>query len=242
MGLELHEIEILARLAAGLRQPLDVLSFGHPDILATPGELYPVLGKTMPVDNEEVRNQRNGIPGENIVGNARPVFEAMGGKLKVADAIAASNVDIQFDLNRSPDFQNKYLGEFQIVIDPGTSEHIFNVARALGTMAECVALGGFIYHMVPMASWNHGYWNFSPIVFTEFYCEKNGFRIIDLKAIKKRKWVEVDRHKKFSVENDGKKLNLMCLAERISESTALFPEIQGKYLRRINRRNAEAQP
>src|SRR3546814_19453314 len=67
-------------------------------------------------------------------------------------------------------FRSKY----DIVIDGGTTEHIFDIACALFNCAKMVKLNGYIYHDVPMNMLNHGFFNFNPTLLCDFY-EANGF-------------------------------------------------------------------
>src|SRR3546814_9244579 len=62
-------------------------------------------------------------------------------------------------------FRSKY----DIVIDGGTTEHIFDIACALFNCAKMVKLNGYIYHDVPMNMLNHGFFNFNPTLLCDFY-------------------------------------------------------------------------
>ena len=217
MGLYAFEVDIIAGLMSNLtdRKPLSVLSFGHPDILATPLELKH-WGEFTP-DNAEVLRERNYHPKPNIIGNAKPLFKALGGELFVIDIRKTNGVDEIGDLNYAiRPFAN------DIVIDPGTSEHCFNVGQALVNMARCVSMGGYIYHMVPLCHWNHGFWNFSPCAFNDFY-EQNGFEVVTLQAEYRGYFQPVVTKGKFEIPTKGRKLNLMCIAKRVKDIDIGFP-------------------
>src|SRR4029079_9682350 len=126
MGLYDYEIKIIADLAKRRREVVDrrlqVLSLGHPDILATPQELA-FLGD-LPIDNKEVREARKGLPLKNVIGNARPVFRAMGAKLTTVDIRKdLYNIDYEVDLNYqiSIDKATILQAPFDIVIDGGAT-------------------------------------------------------------------------------------------------------------------------
>ena len=228
MGLLAFEVGIIVDMVKDLPRPYDALSFGHPDILATPGELVPFLGTVLSPDNAGVIESRLGSPSGDIVGAARGVFSAVGAKLTVVDKRKVYGVDAVVDLNEP--LPESYKRKYGLVIDPGTTEHCFNVAQALKNAAEAVSVGGYIYHMVPMASWNHGYWNFSPIAFMEFYSEENGFRVLRIEAALKRKnLTPVDTKLKFEIPNGGRNVLLMCCVQRIREVEVTYPGMQGKY-------------
>jgi SAM-dependent methyltransferase len=228
MGLYSFEIEKIKPLCKPMFR---AISFGHPDILATPKQLKPIMGTILPTDNEEIVNSkfRTIYKGRNIVGSAKIVFEALGGLLHCVDKFPGYGIDELFDLNKS----GVAIDQFDLVIDPGTSEHCWNVGQAIINMANCVKVGGHIYHMVPMAHWNHGFWNFSPCAFNDFYTQ-NGFKIIELLAEFRGKFMQVELKKdngvKFMIPNNGRKLNLMCIAKRVEDREIGYPT-QYKYYR-----------
>lgn len=226
MGLYSFEIAKLKPLCTPMFR---ALSFGHPDILATPEQLEPIVGTILPTDSEEIVSQpsRVNYKGTRIVGNAKIVFEALGGLLHCVDRYPGYGIDEIVDLNK----QGTAKRTFDLVIDPGTSEHCWNVGEALVNMAQCVKVGGHIYHMVPMAHWNHGFWNFSPCAFNDFYSQ-NGFEIKELQAEYRGKFMQVELKKdsgvKFEIPNSGRKLNLMCIAQRVEDKKIGYPT-QYKY-------------
>lgn len=226
MGLYPWEIEVIKGI--GLPKRFDVISFGHPDILATPTELKQILGITLPVDNKNLdRAKYRG----DIVGNARIVFGALGGQMFIVDSRQTYNIDAEIDLNYP--ITPPLIGKYDLAIDPGTSEHCFNVGQALVNMAKCVKVGGYIYHRVPLCHWNHGFWNFSPCAFHDFYTQ-NGFALMVLSAETNGKLVPAQPRKgagmkKWYSPDDAKKWQLVCVAKRVEDKDIGFP-IQYKYL------------
>lgn len=52
---------------------------------------------------------------------------------------------------------------FEVVIDGGTAEHVFNVAQFFTTCHELAAPGGLMLHHNPFRGWlEHGFYNFNP--------------------------------------------------------------------------------
>lgn len=227
MGLRLFELELLADVCAKLPKPFTVLSFGHPDILATPEQLAPKLGRRLLIDNKEVLVSRHGKAPKDCVGNAKEFFGALGGVLTVVDVRDVYGVDAIVDLNL-PQTSNS-LTQYDLVVDPGTAEHCFNVGTALINMANRVREGGYIYHANPLCHWNHGFWNFSPNVYAHLYSEANGFAIEKLFGEYREKIFDVQPSAKFEVESSrGRKHTVVCLARRNRMRRLEFP-IQGKY-------------
>jgi hypothetical protein len=68
------------------------------------------------------------------------------------------------------------LGSYDLVLDCGTLEHCSNIAHGFINAASAVKQGGRIIHELPINMVNHGYWNVSPVWFSDFY-GLNGFVI-----------------------------------------------------------------
>ena len=70
------------------------------------------------------------------------------------------------------------VGKAGVVIDIGTCEHIFNLAQVFANIVELLKPGGMVIHLAPLSWYNHGFVNFNPLFFREFY-EHNGFTVLD---------------------------------------------------------------
>jgi hypothetical protein len=67
-------------------------------------------------------------------------------------------------------------GHYDLVIDFGTLEHIYNVPQALWNMSAILKPGGEIVHSLPANGWiGHGFYQFSPELFYTVYSEINGY-------------------------------------------------------------------
>lgn len=82
------------------------------------------------------------------------------------------------DLNRPvPD---QLHDRFDLVYDGGTTEHCFAAAEVLSNAVRLLRPGGHLIHHVPINNWvDHGFYQFSPGLFFDFY-EANGFDQLDL--------------------------------------------------------------
>lgn len=64
---------------------------------------------------------------------------------------------------------------FDLVYDGGTTEHCFSVAECLSNAVRLARDGGRVIHHLPLNNWvDHGFYQFSPVLFFDFY-EANGF-------------------------------------------------------------------
>lgn len=72
------------------------------------------------------------------------------------------------DLNQPvpKDFYNSY----DVILDGGTLEHIFNLPQALKNIFHMLKTGGRIIHLSPSSNFvDHGFYMFSPMLFYDYY-------------------------------------------------------------------------
>jgi len=101
------------------------------------------------------------------------------GSIKVDSFDNSNYEDATFvvDMNRPiPEKIINICGTYDLIIDFGTLEHIFNVPQALWNMSTLCKTGGQIVHVLPANGWvGHGFYQFSPELFYSVYSEKNGY-------------------------------------------------------------------
>ncbi|MBV8048664.1 MAG: hypothetical protein JO171_16065 [Paludibacterium sp.] len=103
----------------------------------------------------------------------RSLFETMGCEFVVVDAITWGGEDFILNLNLPIDDAMLHaLGKFDIILDPGTIEHCFNVSQALQNVDDLLEQDGFVFHQIAIAFPNHGFWNISPIALFAFYHQR----------------------------------------------------------------------
>lgn len=162
------------------------LSAGYPDLLLTAQDIPTTQDLPIREDTEKAQRHHGW---KSPMADSVAVFKAIGLELFIADRAALQGSEFIIDLNASGSrphwspydtglevYELDDLGEYDLVIDPGTSEHCFNIAQALINLAGAVKVGGVISQALPMAMFNHGYWNINPVALLDFY-ELNGFQI-----------------------------------------------------------------
>lgn len=148
--------------------------------------------------------------------------EQLGVKLTCVDAIAHDGREVVADLNYPHD-----LGQFDLVIDAGTTEHCFNVAQAIVNASNAVKVGGRILHTNPVSMGNHAFYNFCPTLMLDFY-KANGFELEFLELRDKNgEGDRVDFHP-FSRFSLGNNWAMYCMARKVEQQPLTWP-IQGKY-------------
>lgn len=75
------------------------------------------------------------------------------------------------DLNRTFD-----IGQFDIVTNFGTSEHVFNQAAVFESIHNACRVGGYMVHAVPCAMRWHGLFGYTDKFFTEL-ARANGYEV-----------------------------------------------------------------
>ena len=165
-------------------ESVEVLSIGYPDLLVVDTQLddifgYPASKNLKMRDNPEqiARDHGREILKKGVF-ETIDVFAKMGAKLIILDAIAWTGKEIICDMNQP--LSDEHHNRFDLIIDPGSLEHIFNVAQGVANMAHAVRVGGYVYHQNPLAFINHGFYSISPTFYMDFYLS-NGFTLKELK-------------------------------------------------------------
>lgn len=109
----------------------------------------------------------NRPPGGAIDDNA--LFSAMGfSEVESFDVSGYEGAHV-FDLN-SDHLPAAYEGAFDVVLDCGTIEHVFNFANGLRNAVKMAKVGGRLIFLTPSANvMDHGYYGFSPMAFFDFF-------------------------------------------------------------------------
>jgi hypothetical protein len=183
VALNSWEIEKILWLVKNLalRNPgrkLRILSLGYPDILIEREKLTALVGRDS-FDAIGVRENGEAITRAHqqpqlgdYVPEARDLFHAAGADFLTIDIQNFPTTDRVINLNDS--LPEDLIGQFDVVIDPGTTEHCFNVAQCMKNISESLVVGGIVFHQVPASYVNHGFFSISPTFFLDYY-ELNGF-------------------------------------------------------------------
>lgn len=110
---------------------------------------------------------------------------ALFNKAKLFYEIFFAPTDVQaIDFNGSPLARKLDLNEpvqlekrFDVIINHGTAEHIFNIAQVFRTIHDHCLPGGTMIHESPFTGWlEHGFYNLQPTLFFDL-AEFNGYEI-----------------------------------------------------------------
>ena len=123
-----------------------------------------------------------GIQAEPIVSD-RLFFTALG--FETVDAVDIGDhegANLIFDLN-ADDIRSHIPDEYDLVLDCGTMEHVFDVARVFRHLFEVTRIGGHIIHIMPGNNfYDHGFYQLSPTLFRDYYFH-NKFDLVDVSVM-----------------------------------------------------------
>lgn len=172
----------------GLNKPFTghLITLGRQDISATYDEVVQLAKKIAyplhPVP-EIAYSEKPGMREERFLSD-RTLFGLLGFKeMKSMDASNYENADIVFDLNQS-ELPMELRGAFEIVLDPGTIEHVFHVPNSMKNIFQLLSIGGRVIHTSPSSNHlDHGFYMFSPTFFQDYY-RANKFTVHSLNIIR----------------------------------------------------------
>jgi SAM-dependent methyltransferase len=106
------------------------------------------------------------------------IFKLLGFKsVKSLDSNNFEGASFVYDLNTP--INNNIFGEYDLVYDGGTSEHIFDQLAVLDNVFKLLKVGGIVVHHTPANNFiDHGYHQPSPSFYYEYYMS-NGYELID---------------------------------------------------------------
>ena len=182
MALTLATVEILRKLIATLpHRPLRMACAGYPDVLVAGEQIATMLGpevaaaiQTRP-DSDTILRWHGRAGKIDQVVETKHFLSLLGIEATFFDIAQVRGDEIVQDLNvpLRPELEQK----FDIVFDGGTMEHCFNVAQAIQNFLLMAKVGGYIVHSNPFNLPNHGFYNFNPTFYADFYGD-NGHEII----------------------------------------------------------------
>lgn len=104
-------------------------------------------------------------------------FSALGYESYIAIDTNDKFGSIPMDLNKSLRRDYGYTDTYDLVINNGTGEHIFDQRAVFENMHDLCAPGGLMHNILPFANFlNHGFYNFHPTLFCDL-AAANDYRI-----------------------------------------------------------------
>ena len=169
-------LDMVVKIAAKLpSKPRRMLCLGYPDMLVTEAQIAALCGSAAAAgvrwrdDSTAILRWHNLESQMARVAETRSVFEQLGIVSDFVDITASRGFEIVLDLN-GPAPQDM-AGRYDIVYDGGTMEHCFNVGQVMRNICAFTRVGGFIIHVNPINYYNHGFFNFNPTFYHDWYTQ-----------------------------------------------------------------------
>jgi len=161
MGIDLHGLAAV-RMAAD-RQPLgNTLTLGRQELHGITDEIGKAFGPS-------------GYAAASEAYCEKLLITCLGASsVDSLDMSSYEGATYSHDLNLP--VPKKLHSKYDTILDFGTLEHVFDVRQALENVSDLCRLGGQIVHVVPADNFcGHGFWQFSPSLFSSLYRPENGF-------------------------------------------------------------------
>lgn len=109
--------------------------------------------------------------------NIKTLLKLLGAnKTIISDVSNYESPDIILDLNKK--VKPKLYNKFDLILDFGTLEHVFDVPQALENYTKMAKLNGHVAIAVPCSNMiDHSFYMFSPTLFYDYFLI-NGFKVI----------------------------------------------------------------
>ncbi len=128
------------------------------------------------------------------------------------------------------------LSEFDLVINTGTCEHVFNQGQVWKTCHEATKVGGLMVHALPLWGWlDHGFYNYQPTFVADLAAENSYEIVLWLFAEMDPCYVaEVSRPEDFLAlqPRSSKQSAMMYVVYRKTRGDAFRVPMQGVYSER----------
>jgi hypothetical protein len=181
MGMTLESCRFLVEARCSGLVPGRVLTLGRQSLWVCPERLVELLDKVFPGASPPERQQWRAAL-EPPARRFETFLRLLGAStVEAADASAYEGADRLHDFNHPipPEWEQQY----DLVLDGGTLEHIFNLPVALANCMRLLRVGGRLLLYTPANNYcGHGFYQFSPELFFRVFTEENGFTLERLHA------------------------------------------------------------
>jgi len=187
--------------------------------------------------------------------STKDYFKSIGYKDYYSIDINGAYNSYKFDLNKDINATYNFKESFDLVINNGTGEHVFNQYSLFLNLHNITNKGGLMLNILPFVDWiNHGFYNFNPIFFADLaasnsykilkiaLANRNGAEIVLKEADQNILFEQIKPHRAatkfknlldFAKEKLGTNILLVVVTQKNSKDKFKIP-LQGKYLEDIS--------
>jgi hypothetical protein len=133
----------------------------------------------------------------------------------------------------------EYKGKYSLLIDGGTTEHVFNLPIAYKSIMDMVDIGGHIIHITPTNNMcGHSLYQISPEFFYSLYNRQNGFEVkavaygLHTYLTEERLWLvpnPIETKRRSQIYTSSDTLLYVCV-KKIAESPEILTVQQSDYV------------
>ena len=162
---------------SSLSRILDQRSLFKGKRIVTLGTLYPFL-KKHEAQSLAKRGLRTDGPKELF---SKHLFVDVLGAASCHSLDVSDYQQSEIICNLNYPLPEKFVGQYDVIIDAGTLEHLSNLSTALENLFKLLTNEGIYYFGVPCNNWvDHGFFQFSPTFFIDFCIDNPDFKLLDL--------------------------------------------------------------
>ena len=171
MGISFNYIDVMDQKGLFARGGIAILDVGASNLYsATPDRICQFVRKYNPGSADDLDGfaKRFAAGSAYDPGGAGVLNESWAGELFEKAGMHYVSFDIAqvykttvLDLNRAL-LPSEFRSRFDLVLNFGTTEHIFNQLNAFRIIHEAMKVGGFVYHQLPASGFtDHGYFTYT---------------------------------------------------------------------------------
>jgi hypothetical protein len=173
MGLDVQSLRLLLLARSWGVKFERTITIGRQDLLLTPHQVVHVCSQFgLQITDSEAKHIAFGKDRFSEL-----MFEKLGAiQVDSLDASSFEGATIIHDLNQP--LPLALAGNFSLVFDGGTLEHIFDFPKAIQSCMELLEIGGHFLMTSPANNlMGHGFYQFSPDLFYRIFSQSNGFQL-----------------------------------------------------------------
>lgn len=150
------------------------LTLGRQRLYVSPPELASLADRYRPDLRHQIADLRDGEPADQFLTRFLDVVD-----LRALDHSDYEGAALTHDLNEP--LPERLHEQFDVVIDSGTLEHVFNLPVAIASCMQLVKRGGTLFLSSPANNMcGHGFYQFSPELWFRLFRNVNGFTLTRL--------------------------------------------------------------
>lgn len=198
------------------------IEFGNQRFHVNEKEIASILKKLGKETSDINFNDSN----ESLYDKTRRFYKILG--IEKYNAIDLNGFDgsYEFDLNQDIKEVYEFHDTFDLVMNNGTSEHVFDQKNVFLNSHNLCSKDGYMLHMLPFFSWiNHGFYNFNPILFFDLAIANN-YEIIDFGiGSRSEELILSDKNKSLDFDKTQAEKGLSLFFENEATSNKTFSNL-----------------